>query len=143
MPSPARPRRSSPPAPGTGPRGRAATGRRGEDVAAAHLRRLGFAILDRNVHGRGGEIDLIACDGRVLAFVEVKTTLSARGSRLAAPLERLGVRQRARLRRVALAWLLRRSAPRPRAPDLRFDAIGVVLDAEGRLLALEHVEAAW
>jgi putative endonuclease len=139
MPPPTSPRRSPP----SGPRGRAETGRRGEDLAAAHLRRLGFAILDRNVHGRGGEIDLIACDGRVLAFVEVKTTASGGGAHRPAPLERLGARQRARLRRVALSWLLQRGGSRPRTPDLRFDAISVVLDGNGRLLALEHVEAAW
>jgi putative endonuclease len=143
MPSPARPRRPSPTPPGKGPRGRAVTGRRGEDLAAAHLRRLGFAILDRNVHGRGGEIDLIACDGRVLAFVEVKTTLSDRARRPEPPLERLGAGQRARLRRLALSWLLRRNGSRPRAPGLRFDAIGVVVNRDGGLLALEHVEAAW
>lgn len=143
MPSPARRGRSSPLPPGKGPRGRAATGRRGEDEAAAHLRRLGFTILDRNVHGRGGEIDLIACDGRVLAFVEVKTTLSDRPARCAPPLERLSTGQRARVRRLALSWLLARSGSRPRPPGLRFDAIGVVLDRDGRLLALEHVEAAW
>jgi Holliday junction resolvase-like predicted endonuclease len=48
-------------------------GRLGEDLAAAHLRRLGFATLARNVRTRHGEIDLIVFDGRVLAFVEVKT----------------------------------------------------------------------
>jgi putative endonuclease len=118
-----------------------AIGRRGEQLAAAHLRRLGFAIVAQNVRTRGGEIDLIACDGSVLAFVEVKTT-RARGD-AGSPLERLGGGQRALLRRLAVAWLLQRPAALPRAPQLRFDAIGVVLDGDGRLLALEHLEGAW
>jgi putative endonuclease len=45
-------------------------GRLGEDLAAAHLARLGFATLARNVRTRHGEIDLIVFDGRVLAFIE-------------------------------------------------------------------------
>jgi putative endonuclease len=130
---PPRPRRPARP-------DRAATGRRGEELAAAHLSRRGFRILDRNVRSRYGEIDLVACDGKVLAFVEVKTTRRGRG---APPLERLGRAQRARLRRLALSWLLSRPRTAPRPPEVRFDAIGIVLDARGRLLALEHLEGAW
>jgi putative endonuclease len=122
---------------------RAVTGRRGEELAAAHLRRRGFTILDRNVRSRYGEIDLVACDGVVLAFVEVKTTSSARGARAVPPLERLGRVQRARVRRLALSWLLNRPPSAPRPPEVRFDAIGVVLDARGALVALEHLEGAW
>jgi len=118
----------------------AATGRRGEDLAAAHLLRRGFRILDRNVRSRYGEIDLVAADGAVLAFVEVKTT---RDARAAPPFERLGAAQRARLRRLALGWMLNRPRTAPRPPEVRFDAIGIVLDGQGRLLALEHLEGAW
>lgn len=110
------------------------------------MQRLGFAVLARNVRGRGGEIDLVAFDGRTLVFAEVKTTLaSAARPRVCPqqPLARLGGAQRARIRRLAAAWLC---AP-GRAPfsprELRLDAIGVVVDAEGRLLALEHLESAW
>ena len=56
---------------------RRALGRLGERLAAAHLQRLGFAILARNVRTRHGEIDLIAFDGEALVFVEVKTRRSA------------------------------------------------------------------
>ena len=48
-------------------------GRCGEDAARSELERLGMKILCANYrHGRG-EIDLIARDGEVLAFVEVKS----------------------------------------------------------------------
>lgn len=49
-------------------------GLRGERAAADHLRREnGYTILRRNWrHGRD-EIDLVARDGEVLVFVEVKT----------------------------------------------------------------------
>ena len=45
---------------------RRARGRLGEDLAAAHLQRLGFRVLARNARTRYGEIDLIAFDGHTL-----------------------------------------------------------------------------
>ena len=46
-------------------------GSTGERLAAEHLERRGFAILERNYRTRWGELDLIAFDGRVLVFCEV------------------------------------------------------------------------
>jgi putative endonuclease len=43
---------------------------------------------------------------------------------------------------MAAAFLLEVSE-RPRSPDLRFDAIGVVIDAYGKLVRLDHLEAAF
>ena len=48
-------------------------GSRGEEIAANHLRRSGYTILQRNVKSRFGEIDIVANHGDVLCFVEVKT----------------------------------------------------------------------
>ena len=47
-------------------------GRWGEGIAADDLRRRGWSILHTNYRCRGGEIDIIAAKGGVLAFVEVK-----------------------------------------------------------------------
>jgi putative endonuclease len=132
---------------GPPPDPRRALGRRGEELAAAHLLRLDFAIVARNVRTRHGEIDLIVWDGSVLAFVEVKTrraSTRARGpNTLPDPLAGLRVRQRARLRRLATAWLSEEGVDRPRARTIRFDAIGVTVDRRGRLLRLDHLEGAW
>ena len=126
---------------------RRALGRRGEDLAAAQLRALGFATIARNVRTRHGEIDLIAYDGSTLVFVEVKTRcVSPRQRTVRAdqdPLRGLGVRQRARLRRLAAAWLRDERSSRPRAETIRFDAIGVVLDTSGAQRRIEHVEGAF
>jgi putative endonuclease len=137
---------SPPPAP-TDERRR--LGRRGEQLAAEHLERLGFRILDRNVRTRHGEIDLIAFDGRTLVFAEVKTRRRRRAGTAVAedPLAALRGRQRARLRRLAVAWLSSRRSgdggSPPFAHTIRFDAIGVVLDEAGALLRLDHLEGAW
>ncbi len=55
---------------------RALLGNRGERLAARHLRRAGFRILARNYRALDGEIDLVATDGQVVLFVEVKTRRS-------------------------------------------------------------------
>jgi putative endonuclease len=48
----------------------------GERVAAEYLRRRGFAITDRNIAKKTGELDVIAREGETLHFVEVKTILT-------------------------------------------------------------------
>jgi putative endonuclease len=122
-------------------------GRRGEQIAASHLRRLGYSVLAQNVRTRDGEIDLIAFDGGTLVFAEVKTrrvgAWQARARSDQQPLLALGARQRGRLRRLAAAWLRDAQTRRPAARSIRFDAIGVVIDSQGSLRELEHVEAAW
>jgi putative endonuclease len=126
---------------------RRALGRLGERLAAEHLERLGFAVIERNARTRYGEIDLIAFDGATLAFIEVKTRRSRRpGARLAPgeePLIALHQRKQARVRRLALAWLSDAGRERPRAATIRFDAIGVIVDRLDRLVRLAHLEAAW
>jgi putative endonuclease len=48
--------------------------REGEDAAAAYLRGKGYDVHTRNFHfGRNGEIDIIASQGEMTVFVEVKT----------------------------------------------------------------------
>jgi putative endonuclease len=129
---------------------RRALGRRGEDLALAHYQRLGFELVERNHRTREGEIDLIVCDGRTLVFVEVKTrriqrsaagTATGMAARELAPLQWLRARQLARLRRASVRWL-GATPGRPRASELRFDAVGVVVDGSGRLLRIDQVEGA-
>jgi putative endonuclease len=119
----------------------------GERLAADHLRSRGYVVLARNVRTRHGEIDLIAFDGRALIFAEVKTRcVSARQPGIRDdqdPLRGLGARQRTRLRRLASAWLRQTGRRRPRAETIRFDAIGVVLDTDGALRRLDHVQDAF
>ena len=52
--------------------GRQVLGKYGEDLACAELRRRGYAILERRYRTRFGEIDIVARDGEVTVFVEVK-----------------------------------------------------------------------
>lgn len=56
---------------------RQALGKTGEDLAAAELERLGYAILARRYRTRYGEIDIVARDGETIVFVEVKARANA------------------------------------------------------------------
>lgn len=49
-----------------------AAGKYGEELVAQYIRKKGFSILARNYRKRYGEIDLIAQNSTVLAFIEVK-----------------------------------------------------------------------
>lgn len=52
--------------------GRQILGKMGEDLACCELRRRGYAVLARRYRSRYGEIDIVARDGAVVVFVEVK-----------------------------------------------------------------------
>lgn len=118
---------------------RHALGRRGEQLALEHLQRLGYELVARNHRTRFGEIDLVVRDGRTLVFAEVKTR---RASRPGAVWESLGERKRRKVRDMARAYL-HETGGRPWADELRFDAIGIEIDARGALVRLEHIEAAF
>ena len=115
-------------------------GRLGEDLALAHLERLGYAAIARNYRTRYGEIDLVVFDGTTLVFVEVKTRRANTAGR--GPWEALHERKCQQVRRMAAAYLLE-VANRPHSPDLRFDAIGVLLDGRSELVRLDHLEGAF
>lgn len=53
-----------------------ADGKAGEDAACKMLRKSGYQILERNYRGPRYEVDIIAQEGEILAFVEVKTRSS-------------------------------------------------------------------
>jgi len=117
-----------------------AFGRTGEDLAAAHFERLGLRVLARNYRTRWGELDLVLTDEaeRMIVFCEVKTRRLGSGE----PWDNLHDDKRRRVRKMAAAWLTEVD-DRPRAAELRFDAVGVTVDARGVLVRLDHLEAAF
>src|SRR4051794_34434494 len=123
---------------------RRALGALGERLAADHLRRAGYRIVERNFRTRYGELDIVAAGERCLVFCEVKTRVRGRvGS--PGPFDAIGHVKRGRVRAMAAQWLVERRAEigEPAQPDLRFDAIGVSISPSGRLLALDHLEDAF
>ena len=113
-------------------------GRLGERLAAEHFARLGFSVLAQNHHTRFGELDLVLSDGRTLVFCEVKTRRLGSGE----PFDSLHPTKRSQVRKIAALWLSEPS-DRPWHEELRFDAIGVLVDREDGLVRLDHVENAF
>lgn len=102
-------------------------GEAGEQAAAEFLAALGYRIIGRNVRFRSGEIDLVARDGGVLVFVEVKTR---RGRGFGAPGEAVTAAKQRRLVRLAALYLARLGSD---PPPCRFDVVEVEPGPDGRL----------
>ena len=115
-------------------------GRTGEQLAAEHLTRLGYAIVERNYRSRWGELDIVARDGPALVFCEVKTRRA--GGRAGGPLDAVGRGKQMQVRKMAAHWLCDHP-DRPYANHLRFDVIAVTVDGRGCLSNLEHLEGAF
>jgi len=112
-----------------------ALGRFGEDVAAAHLTELGWAILDRNWRRSFGELDIVAREDDTVVFVEVKTRSSVR---FGLPSEAITYEKAGRLRTLALHWLGER---RVAAPLVRFDVVSVLRTEDGP--QIDHLRGAF
>ena len=111
-------------------------GRDGEAIAAGHLERQGLRILERGFRTRTGEIDLVAEDGGVLVFVEVKTRSGLGCGR---PADAVDSRKRSRILRAAQLWLARHGSSE--AP-CRFDVVEV-LSEDGSPARVHHIPDAF
>ena len=100
------------------------TGIEGEDAAYFCLRRKGYVVVARrwSAGNLPGDIDLIAWQGELLCFIEVKT----RTARDLSPAEiAVDSHKRNTLRRLARQYV--RQLPLPQAPEIRFDVVSVYL----------------
>lgn len=99
-------------------------GRAAESRTARHLDALGVPILARNLRCKAGEIDLVAREGPVLIFIEVRERSSQRYGGAAASVNRV---KQARLIRAARYFLplLSRAHFEDRLPPCRFDVISI------------------
>jgi len=121
------------------------TGRRGEQLVAARLQDEGWRVVARNARTADvrGELDLIALDGDALVFVEVKARSSGSAAGPETPAMAVGPRKQAKIRALASAWLRERGYEVPRHRHLRFDVVGLRIDAPGRVTEYEHLRGAF
>jgi putative endonuclease len=101
-------------------------GDRGERYAERYLRRRGMKIVARQERGAGGELDLVAVDGRTVVFVEVKTRRSLDGGH---PLEAITPAKQRRIIRAALSYLQRHHLI---DCAVRFDVVAVLCPSPDR-----------
>ena len=110
-------------------------GQEGERLAARFLEKQGFRILERNYRNRLGELDIVAEDGGVIVFVEVRTLKASAGH---SPEETIQWKKQQRISRTALSYIQhRRLEDRP----ARFDVVSVTL--AGSRSTLRHITDAF
>ena len=119
-------------------KGGRAEGSWGEALAADYLRQRGFRLAAHSYHCRFGEIDLIAWDGDILCFVEVKTRTNLS---CGLPREYVTPKKQERLRKTAAWYLMVKDLDCP----ARFDVAEVY--AEGphpqKASRIEYIENAF
>ena len=114
------------------------TGKWGEREAERHLRRKGYRIVGRRVRIAGrDEIDLVARDGKVLVFVEVKTRASERYGR---PIAAVDQHKRRVTSRAAMRYI-----KKLKKPDVmfRFDVVEVIGTPDSDGSEIRHIEEAY
>ncbi len=114
---------------------RQALGALGERIAERWLRQAGWAILARRFRNGHRDLDLVARQGRLVAFVEVK---ARRSDRFGSPVEAVDWRKQRELSRSALVWVDRHGSS---GDSYRFDVVGVLLT--GARVRVQHVEDAF
>lgn len=110
-----------------GTRTSTAIGTQAENLAADYLKTLGYRIVARNFRGAGGELDMVAYQGDVLCFVEVRARDSAS---CVDPLETIS---RQKMRRIGKAASMYIEIHNPSFSEARFDVIGIVLSTPPRM----------
>jgi len=95
-------------------------GRKGEELAYREIEKLGYRVIERNYRSPLGEIDLIAMDGEVLVFIEIKT----RKSSIDYAKEAIDRKKIKRLSRLASYYIKTKRCNNIRA---RFDVVAISL----------------
>ena len=112
---------------------RIALGRFGEDLARKQLKECGYRILTTNYRCPFGEIDVIARDGDVLVFVEIKTR---KNKSLGLVKETVNIRKQRQISKVALAYMKSHNLWGSKA---RFDVVAVgLLDGEKEIEIIKN-----
>jgi putative endonuclease len=116
-------------------------GRRAEQLVATGLERAGWRIVGRNVRLPSGELDIVALDGTILVFVEVKAGRAGASIGPERPAQAVGRRKQLKLRRLAREWIWERRGPSGVA-GYRFDVVGVSFGEDG-LPDVDHIRHAF
>lgn len=111
-------------------------GARGEQLAVEHLESEGYTILDTNWHCAAGEVDIIAWEGKILAFVEVRTR---RGRRGPTPEQSLTLAKQAKLIELARMYLQEHDLSHI---QWRIDFVAVEMDGQGVLQRVQLIRNA-
>jgi putative endonuclease len=99
-----------------------AQGQASEALALCYVQGQGYVCIGQNYRSPGGEIDLVAYDGNILCFIEVRSRAHARAGH---PLETITKRKQQRIVHAAAHYL----ACHPTRAPCRYDVVGIVLSS--------------
>lgn len=105
-------------------------GKRGEEIALSFLKEKGYTILEENFRSPFGEVDIIAKDGRIYVFVEVKMR---RTHRFGLPVESITPEKQRRIIKSALFYMKRKGL---RNIPIRFDVVSIQWENENYQIRL-------
>lgn len=91
----------------------------GENAAVKYLKKQKYKILERNFRTKFGEVDIIAEDGEIIVFAEVKQRKDERFARAA---EAVNAEKQFRIKRMALYYAAKYRITR----NMRYDVIEVI-----------------
>lgn len=114
-----------------------AIGKLGEDKASKYLESKGCTIIQRNYRTRFGEIDIIARDGKYIAFVEVKTRSSIN---FGYPREAVDIYKQSKLKNVSALYLAQK---RIIDKNIRFDVVEVIIDGDKNIKSILLIKDAF
>jgi putative endonuclease len=97
------------------------TGKKGETIASAFLKKNGYRIIETNYRCALGEIDIIAREKEELVFVEVKTRKSVE---LGYPEQAVGINKQKKMSQLALWYLEKNNLTDAKA---RFDVVAITI----------------
>ena len=111
-------------------------GQEGESTAERYLRRKGYRIVARNLRSSVGELDIVAEDGQVLVFVEVK---ARRTDTFGGAIHAVHQRKQAKLIQLAAQYLARHHI---KDRLCRFDVV-LLQNAGAAAPQIEHIQNAF
>lgn len=113
---------------------KAVTGRLGEDFAENYFLKKGFSVT-RNYRSRFGEIDIIAENGEMLIFIEVKTR---KADSMTSPRESVDIYKQKKIIKTAECYIMKTGCEK----QPRFDVFEV-FQQKGRIYKFNHIESAF
>ncbi len=106
-------------------------GKNYEEIAAQYLKKRGYKIIGRNYFVAGiGEIDIIAKDGKILVFAEVKFRS---GKDYGSPSQFVNKSKQLKITKTALCYVKENKI----RSDIRFDVVSICADD------VEHIKNAF
>lgn len=112
-------------------------GQHGEKIAVRHLWKNGYRIIETNYKDKYGEIDIIAEEGEVLAFIEVKTRTS---TDFGQPEQAVDDEKQSHISRAAQNYC---ALKKVKTRQCRFDVVSILVDPETTKQTIQLIKNAF